>query len=122
MISTSETTPEAPAGRPQPCRTSESGSESRAPPTEADRKPASVTPIWTAERNRFGSPASRATICPRLPRPASCRTCDSRSDTRAISAAANTPPMTMKSRISNAVLTVESIGFPSGEGLVCSAV
>ncbi len=54
---------------------------------------ASVTPICTAEKNRFGSLASRAVRWPRLPRLASALIWPSRSETRAISEAEKKPPM-----------------------------
>ena len=59
-----------------PCRSSQdrssptSVSAPKAPVTSV----ASVTPICTADRNRFGSVASRAARAPRLPRLASDRT------------------------------------------------
>ena len=59
---------------------------------------ASVTPICTAEKNRFGSCASLAAFWPRLPRLASALIWPSRSETRAISEAAKNPPMQMMTR------------------------
>ena len=69
-----------------------------AAPNAPDSSVASVTPIWTADRNRLGFCASLAARWPRLPRLASERTWPSRSDTRAISAAAKKPPMKMMTR------------------------
>ena len=60
---------------------------------------ASVTPICTADRNRFGSWASFAARWPRLPRRESLRIWPSRSETRAISAPAKNPPMRMMTRM-----------------------
>ncbi len=40
-------------------------------PNDADRKPENVTPICPAERKRFGSATSRATVAPRRLRAAS---------------------------------------------------
>ena len=74
-----------------------------APPKAADKKPARVTPICTAERNWLGLACSLATAWPRLPRWASCFTWLSRSETSAISAAANTPPMAMNTTINAAL-------------------
>ena len=59
---------------------------------------ASVTPICTAEKNRFGSCASFAARCPRLPRLASALTWPSRSETSAISEAEKNPPMDTMTR------------------------
>ena len=69
-----------------------------AAPNAPDSRVASVTPIWTADRNRLGFPASLAARWPRLPRRASDRIWPSRSDTSAISAAAKKPPMRMITR------------------------
>ena len=44
-----------------------SRSDSSAAPNAPDSSVASVTPIWTEERNLFGSWASRAARWPRLP-------------------------------------------------------
>ena len=85
--------------RPIRCSTGDRSSASVAPPNAADRNPATVTPICTAERKRLGFSASRATVCPRLLRWDSWRIWLSRSDTRAISAAAKIPPTTMKHKI-----------------------
>ena len=64
-----------------------------AAPNVPDSRVATVTPICTADRNRLGSWASRAARWPRLPRFISERTWPSRSETRAISAAAKNPPI-----------------------------
>ena len=89
------------AGRPgnQPCSAGLRAAASVAPPKAAERKPARVTPICTADRKRLGFSFSRATVRPREPRWASCLTWLSRSETRAISAPANTPPTQMNSRM-----------------------
>ena len=71
-----------------------------ASPTVPDSSVASVTPICTADRNRLGSWASRAARWPRLPRFMRVRICPSRSETRAISAAAKNPPTSTMSRTS----------------------
>ena len=52
--------------------------------------------------------SARATVCPRLPRWASCLTWLSRSETSAISAAAKTPPTTMKTMINETLRTTHS--------------
>jgi len=101
-----------PAGRPAERSTGASSSARVAPPNAADRKPDSVTPICTADRNRFGWAARLATAAPRLPRVLSARTCESRSDTSAISAAAKIPPTRMNSRISRMLATVGFNGSP----------
>src|SRR5512139_2602502 len=93
VTSTSAAALENPCGSPQPTSTGARSSERVAPPNAAERKPASVTPTWTADRKRFGSSLSSATIRPRRLCPANVRTWLSRKDTRAISAAAKTPPM-----------------------------
>ncbi len=67
-------------------------------PTAADSTVATVIPICTAERKRFGSRASLATREPRLPSSASLRTWLSRRETMAISAAAKNPPIRTKTR------------------------
>src|SRR5215211_2630504 len=88
-----------------------------APPKAADKNPARVTPIWTADKNRFGFSLSRATIWPRRPRRASCLTWLSRSDTNAISAAANTPPTKMKTKITATLSTVLFTGCSVRSGI-----
>ena len=98
-------------------------------PKAPDTSVASVTPIWTADRNRFGSDASRAAFAPRLPRLLNDRTWVSRSETSAISEAEKNPPMdtmtrtmimsrttllTLRSPTSSAAhpLTAVSAGYP----------
>ena len=63
-----------------------------AAPNAPESRVATVTPIWTEDRNRLGSCASFAARWPRLPRCRIERTCPSRSETRAISAPAKNPP------------------------------
>ena len=72
--------------------------DSVASPNAPDSRVASVTPICTADRNRFGSWASLAARWPRLPRWARARIWPSRSETRAISAPANSPLTSTMSR------------------------
>ena len=65
----------------------------------ADRKPHSVTPICTVDRNVFGS---RAICATRLPRASSCSIwsiCDPRRLTSASSVPANTEPSSRKMKI-----------------------
>ena len=112
MISTRARGCAIPSGTPQPTSTNANASDKVAPPTAAERKPETVTPIWTAERKRLGSAVRWATAWPRLPRPLSCLTWLSRSDTRAISAAAKTPPMRMKRKISAMLPATLFIGDP----------
>src|SRR5215204_4973617 len=90
----------------RPSRTGANALAIVVPPNAADRKPASVTPICTADRNRLGSPVNWAISRPRLPRRASCLTWLSRSDTNAISAAANTPPIRINRKIMTTLNTV----------------
>ena len=66
-------------------------------PYAEEKKPATVTPICTAERNWLGSRTSVAVRSPRGPSSSSCLICDSRRLTIAISVPANTPPMSTKS-------------------------
>jgi hypothetical protein len=68
-------------------------------PNDADRKPHSVTPICTVDRNVFGS---RAICATRLPRASSCSIwsiCDPRRLTSASSVPANTEPSSRKMKI-----------------------
>jgi hypothetical protein len=66
-------------------------------PKAAEKKPASVTPTWTAARNRLGSLSSRWTAFPRRPPfSAIARTWDSRRETSAISAPEKIPPISTK--------------------------
>ena len=101
MISTSATVEATLSDRPSRWSTG-ARSDSVTPPNAADRKPARVTPICTADRKRLGFSVSRATVRPRLPQLASWRIWLSRSDT--CSGAAKTPPIRMKTRI-NAMLS-----------------
>src|SRR4051794_27433006 len=79
--------------RPRPSTAqSASGLDSVLAPNAAEKKPARVTPTWTAARKRLGSASSLFSVCPRRPVSASDRTCDSRRETRAISAPENAPP------------------------------
>ena len=116
VIVTRDTGPATDSGRPQPISTAEVGSSSVAPPKAADRNPDMVTPICTADRNRFGLAASAATVRPRWPRVESCLTWLSRSDTSAISAAANTPPTMMNRKISRMLLTMGFIEWSHSRG------
>src|SRR5215212_155425 len=93
----------------RPSRTGANALAIVVPPNAADRKPASVTPICTADRNRLGSPVNWAISRPRLPRRASCLTWLSRSDTNAISAAANTPPIRINRKIMTTLNTVSLV-------------
>src|SRR3954463_7463102 len=81
-----------------PCATSQSakGAERVLAPKAAEKKPARVTPTCTAARKRFGSLSRRWTACPRRPPSAIARTCDSRSETSAISAPEKAPPIRTK--------------------------
>jgi hypothetical protein len=94
----------------QLCSTGTSASAIVVPPKAADKNPAKVTPICTADKNRFGFSCNRATSCPRLPRRARRLTWLGRSDTNAISAAANTPPMRMNTKIKMMLNTVSFTG------------
>src|SRR6478609_11134661 len=75
-------------------------------PYAAEKKPATVTPICTAARKRLGSRATRATRSPRGPRSARALIWPSRSETRAISVPAKTPPTRMKARTSSRLVRV----------------
>ena len=78
---------------------------------------ARVTPICTAEKNRFGSSASRAAFWPRLPRLVSALTWPSRSETRAISEPEKNPPMhtmTRTTMMSRTTLLIFSLPLASG--------
>src|SRR3954447_16891237 len=116
VTSTRATGSAAPGGRPRASKRGGRSPARVAPPKEAERKPASVTPTCTAARNRFGSSASLATDAPRRPRPAIARTWLSRSETRAISAAANMLPTrtntTTSPMLASVPLTVWSPGGP----------
>ena len=88
--------PASPALTPRASSHRAKGSESVLAPKAAEKKPAKVTPTWTAARNWFGSLSSFCTALPRRPVSAIARTWDSRRETRAISAPAKTPPIMMK--------------------------
>src|SRR6478609_8725230 len=95
-----------PAAAPSP-RVSRRGTTSGAiaeAPYAAEKNPDRVTPIWTVERNRLGLRARAAVRAPVSPDFSMRRTWLSRRDTRAISAAANTPPSSTKPR-TNAILS-----------------
>ena len=99
--------PSGPPGSPQLRSTGDRSSAKADAPNAADMKPARVTPIWTAARNRFGSACSAATRWPRRPRWDSARTWPSRSDTSAISDPAKNAPIRRKNSTSRALATVE---------------
>ena len=93
-------------GIPQPRSTGARSSANAEAPKAADRKPASVTPIWTAARKRFGSACSSATFWPRRPRWAIDLTWPSRSETSAISLPAKKAPRRRKKPTSRALSNV----------------
>lgn len=87
-------------GTPQPSTTGTMNGEIDDSPKEAERKPESVTPICTVDRNVFGS---RAIFATRLPRASSCSIwsiCEPRSETSASSVPANTEPSSRKTKMS----------------------
>ena len=87
-------------GTPQPSTTGTIYGAIEDSPNDADRKPDSVTPICTVDRNVFGS---RAICATRLPRASSCSIwsiCDPRRLTNASSVPANTDPSSRKMKIS----------------------
>ena len=87
------------AGTPQLFTTGTMNGEIDDSPNDADRKPESVTPICTVDRNVFGS---RAICATRLPRASSCSIwsiCDPRRLTSASSVPANTEPSSRKMKI-----------------------
>ena len=97
---TRATVPATEADIPQDSKTGASSFASVAPPNAEARKPDRVTPIWTADRKRLGSDCSCWIERPRDPRvAANCLTWESRRLTSAISAAENTPPRRMNSRM-----------------------
>ena len=93
---TSASVPESPSETPRACSQPAKGSDRVLAPNAAEKKPANVTPTWTAARNWLGSLSSFCTACPRRPLSAIARTCDSRRETRAISAPEKTPPIRTK--------------------------
>src|SRR5947207_5511369 len=91
-------------------------------PYAPETRVARVTPICTAEKNRFGSWASRAARWPRRPRLDSALTWPSRSETRAISEPAKNPPMRMMMRTtmtSRTTLVIYSLPLASGGAFRC---
>src|ERR1700712_1229780 len=90
------TGPAAPGARPRSTSQLRSGSARVLAPKAAEDRLASVTPTWTAARNRFGPASSLLSACPRRPVSASARTWDSRSETSASSAPEKTPPIRTK--------------------------
>src|SRR5918993_1773727 len=96
VTSTRASVPETPSETPRLCSHPAKGSDSVLAPNAAEKKPANVTPTWTAARNWLGSLRSFCTACPRRPVSAIARTCDSRRETRAISAPEKTPPIRTK--------------------------
>src|SRR5215212_4654530 len=96
VTSTRARVPATPSETPRVSSQRAKGSDNVLAPKAAEKKPAKVTPTWTAARNWLGSLRSRCTACPRLPVSAIARTCDSRRETRAISAPENTPPIRTK--------------------------
>src|SRR5687767_6027637 len=94
---TKATVSESRADRPRVSSHRANGADNVLAPKAAEKKPAKVTPTWTAARNRFGSLSSRWTAFPRRP-PLSAipRTWDSRRETRAISAPEKMPPIRTK--------------------------
>ena len=109
VVTTSDTV--SGAGTPRPSKTGAKDGASVEAPKAAEKKPATVTPICTAERNRLGSRARVATACPRPPWVSRRSTCPERSETSAISVAANTPPTRM-----NASTSRTSIHVPASTG------
>ena len=107
MVPTKAVIDAAAAGSPHDTRAGETAGAIVEAPYAAEKKPATVTPICTAERNRFGLRANAAVRAPRPPRCSNRRICPSRNDTRAISVAANTPPIRTKTS-TNAPLTTIS--------------
>src|SRR5829696_6325766 len=99
----------SPSGTPQPTSASATGPASVAAPNAAEKKPASVTPTWTAARNRLGSPTSLASRSPRAPRSVSALTWLSRNETSAISAAEKHPPSSTNASTSRAFTSVPLI-------------
>src|SRR6478735_5458192 len=104
VVTTSDTV--SGAGVPRPSKTGAKDGASVEAPKAAEKNPATVTPICTAERNRLGSRAREATACPRPPWVSSRSTCPERSETSAISVAANTPPTRMNARTSRTSIQV----------------
>src|SRR3712207_2514531 len=97
VTSTNASVPARPSRTPRSTSQAAKGSERVLAPNAAEKKPARVTPTWTAARKRLGSLSSRCTALPRRP-PLSAipRTWDSRRETRAISAPEKTPPIRTK--------------------------
>ena len=104
VVTTSETV--AGAGAPRFSKTGAKDGASVEAPKAAEKNPATVTPICTADRNRLGSRAREATDVPRPPACSSRSTWPGRSETSAISVAANTPPTSTKPRTSRTSIRV----------------
>src|SRR5690625_1833145 len=100
----------APLPNPRPSRRGATCGEIWAAPKDAEKNPASVTPICTEERNLLESPTRRATRAPAPPASAMPRTWLSRRETRAISEAAKTPPTRTKRKTSAMSTTRSFIG------------
>src|SRR3954468_8519269 len=97
VTSTNASVSARPSRMPRATSQSANGWERVLAPKAAEKKPARVTPTWTAARKRLGSLSSRWTACPRRPPlSAIARTWDSRSETRAISAPEKAPPIRTK--------------------------
>src|SRR5690625_806781 len=96
VVPTKATVLATPLDRPRASSAGETWGAICAAPKDAEKKPARVTPIWTEERKRLEFEVSRATRAPAPPRSAIARTWLSRSETRAISEAAKTPPRRTK--------------------------
>ena len=74
-------------------------------PKDAEKKPAIVTPTWTAERKRFESAVKRATALPAELFLDISSICVWRRETSAISDAENKPPISVKRRTKRMSLT-----------------
>ena len=74
-------------------------------PKDAEKKPAIVTPTWTAERKRFESAVKRATALPAELFLDISSICVWRRETSAISDAENRPPISVKRRTKRMSLT-----------------
>ena len=113
----------AAASSPRPSR-SRYGARSGArvePPYAAEKKPATVTPICTAARKRLGLRATSATRAPRAPLRSIAVSWLSRSETRAISVAAKTPPTRTNSstsaRLSRVWLSIRTVHPRTSSGV-----
>jgi hypothetical protein len=108
---TSDSVPASPSCTPLPSSQSATGAASVLAPKAAEKKPATVTPTWTAARKRFGSAISFWTARPRRPCSESARTWDSRSETSAISAPEKMPPINTKT---NTMAMFSQMSFTGG--------